>query len=315
MASNYLSSTGSVDFLSEMSSGASSSSSGWYDLAEDKTLSIDFNKNLFWANWTWSLEIKFDNPSSSSYLWVDINGGKKDIPSYSFDNWMIIDDTSLWTSTQRTSYKTQQLGYLQNGQYWSWASFVSWWLAQLNNAGSFMIFDLWKRVYLNSFDFSFTENVATATPKLIALTFDNWARYNFSVDTSKPTQTLSFMDTQTRFVKLDIIATNDWEGSLSNTVLSWVPNILWTDITIVNWADQIAVTFPSMASANIKYYNIYFASWSTTPTAPALIIPQKAGVINVYYNNTSSGTMIPNNLWIEPCVMDWICKDKINKTF
>ncbi len=314
LASQYLAWTGSIDFLPDTISWTATSS--WYDLNEDKQLDVWFNKSIFWASSTWMLQITYDSLTNQSYLWVDVNWGNKNIPSYSFDNGIIIDDASFWTPTQRGVYKTTQLDYIKAWNYWSGAQFVSDTLANLNTAGSFVILDLGKKVSVNTFDFWYTQNVATASPKVISLTFDDGTRYNFSIDTSKATQKLSFMDTKTRFIKLDIVATNDGEWSLSNTVLAWVTNIVTSNVNIdTSDSTKITVTFPSLVSADIKYYNIYFASWSTVPSAPALIIPQKSWTVTVYYNNLTANSLRPNNLWIEPCVMEWICKDKINKSF
>lgn len=314
LASQYLAGTGSIDFLSDTISWTATSSG--YDLNEDKQLDVGFNKSIFWASSTGILQITYDSLTNQSYLGIDVNWWNKNIPSYSFDNGIMVDDASFWTTSQRTSYKATQLNYIKAWNYGSGAQFVWDIIGNLNTAGSFVILDLWKKVSINTFDFWFTQNVATASPKVISLTFDDWTRYNFSIDTSKATQKLSFMDTKTRFIKLDIVATNDWEGSLANTVLAGVTNIANSNVNIdTTDSTKITVTFPSLASADIKYYNIYFASGATVPSAPALIIPQKSWTVTVYYNNLTATSLRPNNLWIEPCVMEGICKDKINKSF
>lgn len=307
--SKYLSSTWNLNYVNSTSSWIT------YDLNEDQVIEVEIKKWFFWWSQSWNLNVTFDNTSSTSYLGIDANAGSKDIAAYWFDNWIIIDDCSLWTSAERTTYKTQQLNYLKNQQFADSAAFVENWSAKVDTPGSYIVYDFWRKVNLNAFEF-WLSATWTVSPKVISLSFDNATRYNFSVDTSKAVQKLWFMDTLTRYVKVDVLAMDNWAWSVSNSILAGTTSLDPLNLSISNSSTSIQVSFPAIADSSIKFYNIYFSATPIKSTTPALVIPQKSGNITVNYSNFDATSWVekPTNVWIEACQTTTICKTPVTKS-
>lgn len=216
----------------------------------------DNDKVLLNFNNTWSvLALKVEKTTSDEF---------RTNPIYDLNWGFIIKDTSFWTTSEQKDKEQYQSTLIKNNDLKTLSSFLKENINKIGKVWSYILFDLGDKKLINSFNINLTSKVSSQNrdrPEVIWLTLDNGIAYDYIVNDTTNRQEFLFNETQTRYIKLDVIKTTN---SMVNTINAWVNNnigreLLLNEITLNKTSDKLNINISAISEITwVTFFNIYF---------------------------------------------------------
>jgi len=288
------------------------------NLPESKTLEVSIPSSQINNS---QLNIDFSTWSTSRYISLELTKSRnnKSLINKNIDTrgWFILQDSSAWSPSDVQTNIDQQRYYLNNNKISDLSDLITSEIDKIGEPWSYLLIDFGYSAIFNRFNFRLTNDSKDSIPNILQLTFDNWVQHRFFVNDTNNIQNLFFPDTETRFIRIDVLSNSDGRNELTNwTIVSNVErNILPSEISysVDNTNNKIVLNLPAISTINgVRFVNVYTSNnWRTSDTPFKSLLPNETSF--EYFFDVSTGSSRPTKMYFELCSDIWVCLDKILK--